>query len=127
MGRIVLMAFLALILGCSTYSTRTRPETENVIRAPVDLVWDVTLSVLKAENIEIKDVDESDLTLLGRRRLLWKWGDEVRVRLIPQGQARTLMHIEADVESGITSGEDSEQLARRIFSKVRYASEMRAK
>jgi hypothetical protein len=77
MKRSLLTIFLILIIGCTIRSTAERSDTEYIINAPIDVVWENTLQVLPQEKVTLKTVNRPDYFVSG-----WNWwGDEISVRL----------------------------------------------
>ncbi len=46
---------LIIAISCAHYSTARRPESENVINAPIDIVWEKTLEILPTERMTLKE------------------------------------------------------------------------
>ena len=79
-----------LSVGCAGYSTLQRPESENIINAPIDIVWGNLLKIIPDERMKFKNVSKEDYSISARKSVTWwSWGDEVRVKLEPKGRKRT--------------------------------------
>lgn len=112
-----------LVVGCGHYATVDRPESENIVDAPVDVVWENTLRLLPAERIDIQTADKATYTITGVKRInVWTWGDDVRIRLIPRGDHQTIVDFEATTRQVIGWGH-AERMVQSIFQKIKNASE----
>ena len=64
-----------MIVGCTIHSTAERSDTEYIINAPIDVVWEKTLQALSQEKVTLKTVKKPDYFISG-----WNWwGDEISV------------------------------------------------
>ena len=112
-----------LVVSCGHYATVDRPESENIVNAPIAVVWENTLRLLPSERIDIQTADKATYTITGVKRInIWTWGDDVRIRLIPHGDRQTVVDFEATTRQPIGWGH-AEQMVKSIFQKIKNASE----
>jgi len=112
-----------LIAGCGHYATLDRPESENIVNAPVAVVWENTLKLLPAERIDVQTTDKATYTITGVKRInVWTWGDDVRIRLIPHGDHQTVVDFEVTTRQPVGWGH-AERMVKSIFQKIKNASE----
>ena len=115
-----LMIFL-LTFGCSGPEYSRRSESENLIQAPIDVVWENTLQILRSEQITIKTVTKLDYFIDG-----WDWwGDEIRIRMTSEKPGQVFLFI--DVSSmtlikWVVWGLE-ERTMQNLYEKIRRASE----
>ncbi len=127
-ANLILFVFLvSLITSCTSYSTTTRPEAENIINAPVDIVWEKTLVILPSERVSLLSVNKSDYFISGRKHItFWSWGDDISVHLIPKGENTTIMHFSAGARAQAIDWGHEERMTEHIFNKIKIASENEA-
>ena len=95
----LIMTFFITTISCSTYSTTRRPEAENTINAPIDVVWKKTLEILPTERMTLVNVNKDDHFIAAKKSITWwSWGDEVSIRLIPKGEKQTILHMDAQTK-----------------------------
>ena len=122
MKRSLLTIFLILIIGCTIRSTAERSDTEYIINAPIDVVWENTLQALPQEKVTLKTVNRPDYFVSG-----WNWwGDEISVRLTAStAEKQTRMYLEVGawgIVGWVVWGHE-ERTIRSIFQKIKSASE----
>lgn len=124
MKRVSLFMVLMVTIGCASYSTARRPEAENIINAPIDTVWERTLEILPNERMTVKNMDKEEYFLEAKKHMtFWSWADHVSIRLIPKGESRTLMQINAgNVWGGLDMGHQG-RMVRNVFDRIKEASE----
>ena len=94
--KIILVIALAFLVACSSYSTARRIESENIINAPINVVWEKTLEILPTERMTFTTISKDDYFVCAEKSAtFWSWGDKVSLRLIPKGERQTLMNISA--------------------------------
>lgn len=122
---IVLSALLYLgTSGCSTYSTTRRSASENIINAPVDVVWSKTLEILPDERMTLKNVNKADYFIGAKKSItFWSFGDEVGIRLIPRGEKQTEMQFSAGTVWGWGDLGHEGRMVTDVFSRIKNASE----
>jgi len=123
-----LFVILFIAAGCASnhgaYSTTERPAEENVINAPVDVVWENALVILPQERMTIKNADKKEYTIQARKAVtLLSIGDNVTITLIPKGDKQTVMHFKAEAVKGIGGFGHQKRMAKDIFQKIKTASE----
>ncbi|MBW1730021.1 MAG: hypothetical protein JRH08_00820 [Deltaproteobacteria bacterium] len=125
MKKLFLVGFLGLLcLGCATYSTTRLPEAENIINAPVDIVWQKTLEILPTERMTIKTVSKADYFIAAKKHItFWSWGDDVSIRLIPKGKNQTIMQFSAGTVWGWGDFGHEGRMVKSIFNRIKRASE----
>ena len=128
MKRLVLiMSLLMIAASCAHYSTTERPESENIINAPVDVVWERTLAILPTERMTIKNTNKETYSIEAKKSItLWNWGDEVKIRLVPKGEKKTLMEFSAKTVQGFGDFGHSGRMVRSIFKKIKATFEASA-
>ena len=72
---------LIIIVGCNSYSTTRRAEPENIINAPIDVVWERTLEILPTERMTIKNIDKENYLIEARKHVTFL-SPRVRLRII---------------------------------------------
>lgn len=123
---ILISAIIAVIavVGCTHYAITQRPEAENIINAPIDLVWKNTLQVLQNERIDAVAVDEETYSIKGDKRItLWSWGDDIVIRLLPKGDNQTNVYIEARAKAQLVGWGHQKRMVKDIFKKIKETSE----
>jgi hypothetical protein len=123
-----LFVILFIAAGCApnygTYSTTERPAEENIINAPVDVVWENALVILPQERMTIKDANKKDYVIKARKAVtLLSIGDNVTISLVPKGDKQTVMNFKAEAVRGIGGFGHQERMAKDIFQKIKAASE----
>lgn len=120
----VMFLLAAVIIGCAHYSTADRSDAENMIHAPVDVVWGKTLEILRNEKVNLELVKWSDLAIRGTipGNLLLD-GSDLSVQLIPKGEKKTVAHIEAKGKTQIVGWGIQRYEAERIFNRIKEFSE----
>ena len=124
----MLIVFSALLYlgtsGCSTYSTSRRSASENIINAPVGVVWVKTLEILPDERMTLKNVHKDDYFIEAKKSItFWSFGDEVGIRLIPRGEKQTEMQFSAGMALGWGDFGHEERMVTDIFNRIKNASE----
>ena len=122
MKKSLLTIFLMTVIGCTIHSTAKRSDTEYIINAPIDVVWENTLQVLPQEKITLKTVNKPDYFISG-----WNWwGDEISVRLTASTvEKQTRMYLEVGawaIVAWVVWGHE-ERTTNSIFQKIKKASE----
>ena len=125
MKKLVILVFACILLsGCTHYSSATRPETENVINASLDTVWDRTLMVLNNDNITVNSADKQTLQIAARNGMTaWSIGDDITIRLMPRGTTQTVLTIDAKSSNLLFDWGHEKRLSLSLFDKIRSASE----
>lgn len=124
---IVALVSMVLSTSCASYSTSRRPEAENIINAPIDTVWEKTLEILPQERMTLQDVNKEDYFIAAKKHMtFWSFGDNVSIRLIPKGEARTIMHLDAGTKFGWADFGHEGRMCRDIFERIRTACESSA-
>lgn len=119
-----IIAFFITTISCSTYSTARRPEAENIINAPIDVVWEKTLAILPTERMTLVTVNKNDYFIAAKKSItFWSWGDEVSIRLIPKGEEQTVLHMDAQTKMGYGDFGHEGRMVESIFQKIKNASE----
>ena len=71
---------LIIIVSCTSYSTTRRAEPENIINAPIDVVWERTLEILPTERMTIKNIDKENYLIEAKKHVTFlSPGDNVNV------------------------------------------------
>lgn len=113
--------------SCGHYATVARPESENIINAPVAVVWENALKLLPTERIDIETVDKASYTITGVRRInVWTVGENIRLRLIPRGDHKTIVDFEATTPVQLIGWGHAERMVKSTFRKIKNASEGRS-
>jgi len=109
----LLVLILTMAISCAHYSTTRRPESENVINAPIDVVWEKTLEILPGERMTLKEVHKGKYFIQAKKRItFWSFGDDVSIRLIPKSQNQTIMNFDAGIsETFACASEDIDNLS----------------
>ena len=124
MKRLFLFFILIMFISCSHYSTETRPQSENIINAPVDVVWEKTLQVLSSENIKIKLSDKNSYSILARKGMsLWSIADDITIQLIPKGENQTIVTFSSETKNLLIGWGHEKRTVLNIFNKIKDASE----
>jgi len=121
----LLIMFLTMsTLSCATYSTVRRPQAENIINAPVEVVWERTLEILPTERMTLKNIDKENYFIEARKHItFWSYGDVVSIRLIPKGEKQTIMQFSSgNVWGGLDFGHQG-RMVKNIFDRIKKASE----
>ena len=112
------------ISGCSTYSTVRRPASENIINAPVDIVWVKTLEILPDERMTLKNINKADYFIEAKKSItFWSVGDDVGIRLIPRGEKQTEMQFSAGTVWGWGDFGHEGRMVVDVFNRIKNASE----
>jgi len=121
--KITPLLILAITLGCTHYSTQKRPEAQNTINAPIDVVWEKTLQILPTERITLETVDKSNFFISGSKKItFWSWGDNVTIKLIPKEESQTIMHFNVSVKDQLVDWGHSGRMTRSIFNRIKSES-----
>ena len=126
MKRLVLIVFLILTIGCSSYSTVRRSENENLINAPIDVVWRETLKILPTERMTLNYVNKDDYFISAKKSVtFWSmpFGNDVSIRLVPRGEKRTLVDMSSQLKRGAFDWGHEGRMVRNIFNRIKNASE----
>jgi uncharacterized protein YpmB len=118
------LILLIILSSCTYYSTATRPESEKIINAPIDVVWEKTLQILHSENITIKLADKNSYSILARKGMsLWSIADDITIQLIPKDENQTIMHFSSETKNLLIGWGHEKRLVLDIFNKIKIASE----
>jgi hypothetical protein len=123
----VAMFLVIVSTGCAHYSTTgdTTPS-ENIVNAPIDVVWQKTLEILPQERITLRDVDKANYQIVADKEItIWSWGDEIRIRFFQRGENETVVHLEAGAKAQVIGWGHQERMVKDIFNKIKIASESR--
>jgi len=113
-----------MTIGCAHYSTTRRLEEENIINAPIDVVWEKTLEILPTERITLKEVDKANYFIEAKKHITyWSPGDNISIRLIPKREKQTIMHFDAGKWFGAFDFGHEGRMVRNIFDRIKRASE----
>lgn len=116
-----------IVVGCSTYSTTgKRPETENLINAPIDMVWEKTLQILPTERITVETANKNTYFISAHKSItFWSAGDAISIKLFPKGDKETIVHFEAKTAMGtqVIGWGHQERMVKKIFNRIKDASE----
>lgn len=125
MKRIFFVMLIVMLFGCGTYySTMTRPESENIINAPIDIVWEKVLQILPTEDITIRIADKNSHSILGRKGMsMSSIADDIAIQLIPKGEHQTIMNFSCQSKNAGYDWGNSERVTLSFFNKVKEASE----
>lgn len=116
---------LMIIISCTSYSTMRRAEPENIINAPIDVVWERTLEILPTERMTIKNIDKENYFIEAKKHATFlSPGDNVNVRLIQKGEKQTIMHCSAETvwHYWVDFGHEC-RMTINIFNRIKNASE----
>jgi hypothetical protein len=116
---------LMIIVSCTSYSTTRRAEPENIINAPIDVVWERTLEILPTERMTIKNIDKENYFIEAKKHVTFlSPGDNVNIRLIQKGEKQTIMHCSAETvwHYWVDFGHEC-RMAINIFNRIKNASE----
>ncbi len=122
-----ILLFLCFFIGCAHYSTiENRSEAENIINAPIDIVWDKTLETLYAKNIIIQAIDKDNFSIQAIKGVsLLSWSDIISIRLISHGTNQTIIYFDAKAHAPqIIGWGHQKKLVIDIFNKIKAVSEM---
>ena len=118
------LLIVLIFTSCTHYSTSRRPQSENIINAPIDTVWEKTLEILPTERIDIKTANKDNYSIVGRKKTtLWSWGDDINIRLIPNGENQTIVDFRANVQAQLVDWGHEKRMVTDIFTKIKEASE----
>jgi len=125
MKRLLSIAILLMIIvSCASYSTTRRTEPENIINAPIDVVWERTLEILPTERMTLKNVNKENYFIEAKKHItFWSWGDNVSIRLIPKGEKQTMMQFSTGTIWGWGDFGHEGRMTRNIFNRIKNASE----
>jgi hypothetical protein len=124
--KITILLIIVTIIGCSHYSTTgKRLEPENIINAPIDIVWEKTLQILPTERITVKAANKDTYFIQGHKAItFWSLGDEINIKLFPKGDKQTIVHFEASTEGlQVVGWGHQERMVKKIFYRIKNASE----
>ena len=122
--KLAIVLVLVIVVSCAHYSTARRTEAENVINAPIDVVWEKTLEILPTERMTLKEVNKEDYFIHAKKHItFWSPGDEVSIRLRPKGKNQTIMIIDAGKWFGAFDFGHEGRMVRHIFERIKRASE----
>ncbi len=120
----IYLFLVLLFIGCTHYSTTKRPQSENIINAPIDTVWEKTLQVLPTEDITIKIADKNSYSISGRKGMtIWSIADDVTIQLLPKGENQTIVTFHSETKNLLIGWGHEERLVSSIFNKIKSASE----
>lgn len=126
-GKIFILVLMAFLTGCAHYSvTAERTEADNIIVAPIEVVWQKTLDLLPNEQISVTTFDKSTYTIKARKSVtVWSWGDDVTIKLYSRTPQKTIVHIEAQPALGTTlvGWGHQERMTISLFEKIKSLSE----
>jgi len=122
----VLCVFVILIsIGCTHYSTIRRPAEENIINAPVWVVWNklvIDPMVLREAEIPITYVDGISHTAIAYKQpTMWSCGEKIEVILRPITDKQTRVFIEGK-KLNCLWGYESKRV-KKIFARLKEESE----
>jgi hypothetical protein len=121
---LIMLLGVVVTSACGHYASVDRPESQNIINAPINVVWDNTPKILPTERIDIDQADKSTYTVVGRKRInMWTMGDDVRIRLIPRGENQTVVDFEATTPVQVIGWGHAERMVESIFEKIKTVSE----
>jgi hypothetical protein len=124
MKKIFLFIALITFISCTHYSTSRRPQSENIINAPIDTVWEKTLQVLPTENITIKLADKNSYSVLGRKGMsLWSIADDITIQLIPKGENQTIVNFSSETKNLVIGWGHEERMVLNVFERIKELSE----
>ncbi len=122
--KIAFFIVTALSIGCSHYSTALRSDAENIINAPIDVVWEKTLEILPTERITLNMINKNDYFISARKHAtFWSWGDDISIQLIPKGERQTIMIFDAGAKMQLIGWGHQERMVKSIFNRIKTASE----
>lgn len=97
MKRLFMIAMLILTVGCSTFldSHSQRPETEIVVHAPIDLVWEKALKVIPNERMILVSTDKDEYLISTEKKgsTLKHTRALINLKLSPIGKNETLVKL----------------------------------
>lgn len=124
MKGLALISCLLIAIGCAHYSTARRLEEENIINAPVDVVWEKTLEILPTERMTLKELDKDNYFIEAKKHMtFWSFGDNISIRLIPRGERQTIMNFDAGTWFTCCDFGHEGRMVRNIFDRIKRASE----
>jgi len=124
--KIVLTILLSLIIGagCIFSSAPIKPESENIVNAPVDVVWAKILEILPKERITLKIVDKKHYYILGKKGVtLWSKGDFIKWQLFAKDKKRTIVSFYIEPAQLLFDFGLSERMVKNIFHRIKTESE----
>ncbi len=117
---------MGIQMGCAHYSNQKDPVNARIINAPPDIVWQEALKILPRERIEIFIANNLDKTIWGKKDItFWSDGDEVRIKIIPYNNARSILNIEVKANNQLAGWAYQADLGKKLFSKIKRRSESR--
>jgi len=117
---------VAVVIGCTHYSTANRSDAENRIHAPVSVVWEKTLEILRNEKVSLEIVKKADYAIMGSILAdLVMDGSDLTIQLIPRGKNETVAHIEAKGKSQVVGLGVQESQVKQLFNRIKEVSEQR--
>jgi len=123
-GKIGLVVMLMCLLGCTGYSTIRRPESANIINAPIDAVWEEALKLLPTERMTITFSNKDEYEIVAEKAMtFWGLGDIVRIILHPKSEKQTLVEMSAQKRMGLLDYGHEGRMVRSIFTKLRTLCE----
>lgn len=127
MKKLLLIIILLGLLGCSHSPRVINSYSENVVDAPIDLVWEKTLQVLSAEGITLGTVSKFDYLISGRTPVAPRsWlGNDIQIRLSSMGEVKTYIFIEAGARVKLFDWGGEQRAVNDLFQKIKVASEHR--
>lgn len=119
-----ILLFIGMSMACTHYTTAIRPDPENVINAPIDIVWETVLQVVPTERITLKTISKEDYFIAGRKHItFWSWGDDISIRLIPKSEKQTIIHIGAGTKAQLVDWGHEKRMVKHIFDRIKSVSE----
>ena len=127
MKRLLFIIILLGPLGCLHSPKVINSYRENVVNAPIDLVWEKTLLVLSAEGVTLSAVSKFDYLISGRTPITSRsWlGNDIQIRLSSMGEVKTYIFIEAGARVKLFDWGGEERTLQNLFQKIKVASEHR--
>jgi len=127
MKGLALIICLIMTIGCAHYghySTAGRLEEENIINAPIDVVWEKTLQILPTERMTLREIDKDNYFVEAKKHItFWSFGDNISIRLISKRENQTVMNFDAGMcFLGGDFGHEG-RMVRNIFNRIKNASE----
>ncbi len=97
MKRLPMIAILILTAGCSTFldSHSERPETEIVVHAPIDVVWEKALEILPNERMILVSTDKDEYLISAEKKgsTLKHTRALINLKLLTIGKNETLVKL----------------------------------
>ena len=123
--RAAMILVMATAMGCTYYTTAIRNDAENIIHAPLDVVWETTLEVLRYEAATLDIVKRSENIILGETRYYGCTDkNDIAIKFIPQGEKKTILHLQVKGQSQTLGFDYQKYLAEYFFNKIKQGSEM---